>query len=171
MGETSTTRSEIVSEDMIASSSAETQKRNALPRRTTSSHAFLLLLLFFLLCRPLLSPSSRERERANKELRTRAGAFLVRDGGTITRLLWEEEEIRETLFFFLLEGGKVFLGEGGKLGRDDFPSGGSSGSEEREGLEGKEPRRFIGLSRAVEGIILLDVARSWEVFPRIFFER
>lgn len=56
---------------------------NAKKKRSSpaSSHASLLLLL------PLPCSLSRERERANKELRTRAGAFLVRDGGAITRVL------------------------------------------------------------------------------------
>lgn len=143
---------------------------NAKKKRSSpaSSHASLLLLL------PLPCSLSRERERANKELRTRAGAFLVRDGGAITRVLWkeeEEEETRETLFFFLsIPRGKFSFEGGGETGSRRFSFGRiiRIWGERKGWVEGKESRRFIGLSRAVEGIILPDVARSWEVFRRIF---
>lgn len=164
MGETSTTRSEIVSEDMIASSSAETQKRNALPRPVTLP----------------FSPSfscSRERERANKELRTRATADRSRVSferrGRKRRKRRRKRRRRRLAkhfsFPFPLDS-KVFVW--GRRGnwvetiflREDHPDLGRG----KGWVEGKESRRFIGLSRAVEGIILPDVARSWEVFRRIF---
>lgn len=144
---------------------------NAKKKRSSpaSSHASLLLLL------PLPCSLSRERERANKELRTRAGAFLVRDGAAITRVLWKEEEkeeeTRETLFFFLsIPRGKFSFEGGGETGSRRFSFGRiiRIWGERKGWVEGKESRRFIGLSRAVEGIILPDVARSWEVFRRIF---
>lgn len=81
---------------------AETQKRDALPRRT---RPVTLPPPFFSLS------SSGERERANKELRTREDVWERRGGGGESRNAFLSPSIRR---------GKFFVG-GGELGRGDFP--------------------------------------------------